>query len=91
MFGGSYREGVDVWAAGVSFFKMVCGYTPFESEYLIQTKDNILGGELVFPEIFNNYSIELKELISKMLTRDVNNRASMSDCLIDDWLSDAPE
>lgn len=64
---GSYREGVDVWAAGVSFFKMVCGYTPFESEYLIQTKDNILGGELIFPEIFNNYNIELKELISKML------------------------
>lgn len=31
MFMGSYREGVDIWAAGVMLYKMICGRTPFES------------------------------------------------------------
>jgi hypothetical protein len=42
-----------VWAAGVSLFRLVSGFTPFESGYLSQTKDNIMGAELLFPEVFN--------------------------------------
>lgn len=29
--GKSYREGVDVWAAGITLFQLICGRTPFES------------------------------------------------------------
>ena len=41
MFEGGYREGVDVWAAGVLLYKLVTGQTPFESEYHHQTIQNI--------------------------------------------------
>jgi serine/threonine protein kinase len=27
--GGGYDERVDLWALGISIYKMVCGYTPF--------------------------------------------------------------
>jgi serine/threonine protein kinase len=29
MFSGGYREGVDVWAAGILLYRLVCGSTPF--------------------------------------------------------------
>jgi calcium-dependent protein kinase len=31
MFSGGYREGVDIWAAGILLCKLVTGRTPFES------------------------------------------------------------
>ena len=46
MFAGSYREGVDIWAAGVLLYKMICGFTPFESEYHSETIKNIREGKL---------------------------------------------
>lgn len=29
MFGRCYQQGVDIWAAGVLLYKLVCGRTPF--------------------------------------------------------------
>ena len=46
MFYGGYREGVDVWAAGILLFKLVAGQTPFESEYHHQTIQNIQNSKL---------------------------------------------
>lgn len=41
---------VDMWALGVTIFKLMTGSTPFESEYHSDTISNIVKGELVFPE-----------------------------------------
>ena len=49
MLAGSYRESVDVWAAGVVLYKMICGRTPFESEYHSETTKNIVDSPLTFP------------------------------------------
>ena len=40
--GGGYDERVDIWAAGITAYKLISGKTPFESEYHSQTIENIL-------------------------------------------------
>ena len=46
--GGGYDEKVDVWAAGITLYQLVTGKTPFQSQYLTETIDNIQKGQLVF-------------------------------------------
>jgi len=48
--GGGYDEKVDIWALGVTIYKLITGYTPFESDYHSDTITNILKGELRFDE-----------------------------------------
>lgn len=66
--GGGYDERVDLWALGVTIYKLVTGYTPFESEYHSDTVSNILKGTFSFDDpIWLNYSPFLKDFISHLL------------------------
>lgn len=47
--GGGYDQKVDLWALGVTMYKLMTGVTPFESEYHSQTISNIIKGEFSFP------------------------------------------
>jgi len=59
---------VDMWALGVTMFKLMTGYTPFESEYHSETISNIMKGEYVYPQsIANKYSKSPRNLISRFL------------------------
>jgi serine/threonine protein kinase len=40
---------VDLWALGVTMFKLMTGFTPFESEYHNETIANIMRGRYQFP------------------------------------------
>lgn len=42
--GGGYDEKIDLWALGVTVYRLITGYTPFESEYHSDTIANILKG-----------------------------------------------
>ena len=46
--GGGYDERADLWALGVTLYRLVTGYTPFESEYHSETVANIIKGEVKF-------------------------------------------
>lgn len=89
MFEGGYREAVDIWAAGVVLYWLVCGKTPFESEYHSETIKNIREGELDFPKEFNKFSQNIRALIAKMLARNPENRADAYSCLRDPWFDGA--
>lgn len=42
--GGGYDERVDLWALGATIFKLMAGFTPFESPYHNETIKNIVKG-----------------------------------------------
>lgn len=42
--GGGYDERVDLWALGATIFKLMAGFTPFESPYHNETIKNIVRG-----------------------------------------------
>ena len=75
--GAGYTEAVDAWAIGISLYEMITGSTPFASEYLSDTKDNILKAEIDFENpIFLTYSPLVKDLISNLLKKDPKERIS---------------
>ncbi len=42
--GGGYDEKVDVWAVGITLYQLITGKTPFQSQYLSTTIENIEKG-----------------------------------------------
>lgn len=85
MFSGGYGQGVDVWAAGVLLYRLVCGRTPFESEYHHETIQNIREAPLAFPAAFDRYSSGLRQLVSQMLERNPEKRPDVGACLKHIW------
>ena len=86
--GGGYDELVDMWALGVTVFKMMAGFTPFESEYHSDTIENIMKAELKFPpSIEARFSKQAKMFVTRLLKRRAE-RPSAKDCLKDLWFID---
>jgi len=78
--GGGYDERVDIWALGVTIFKLVAGYTPFESEYHSETIANIVKGEVSFEEkVWGKYSSFAKDFVSRLL-KEKSQRMSLRQC-----------
>jgi len=70
--GEEYSFGVDWWSLGTLLFEMINGLPPFyvnDNEELMYEK--ILYAPLQIPDIFSN---DAKDLISKLLERDPNQR-----------------
>ena len=86
--GGGYDERVDLWALGVTIYKLVAGYTPFESEYHSATVTNILKGELKFEDkIWMRYSPFLKDFVSRLL-KDRDHRMTLRQAETHLWLQE---
>ncbi|KAK4882130.1 hypothetical protein RN001_005449 [Aquatica leii] len=84
-----YGLKIDVWAAGVILYILLCGYPPFVSQDNDQEKlfDCILSGQYDFPdEYWNDVSMYAKELIQNMLQLAPELRFSAEDVLDHPWL-----
>ena len=46
--GGTYDEKVDVWSVAVTLYKVITGVTPFESNYIGETINNIQNAPVNF-------------------------------------------
>ncbi|KAK1886845.1 Serine/threonine-protein kinase DCLK2 [Dissostichus eleginoides] len=86
-----YGLKVDIWAAGVITYILLCGFPPFRSENNMQEDlfDQILLGRLEFPSPYwDNITDSAKELIGKMLQVNAEARYSAQDILSHPWLTD---
>jgi doublecortin-like kinase 1/2 len=89
-----YGLKIDVWAAGVILYILLCGYPPFVSQDNDQEKlfDCILSGQYDFPdEYWKDVSNLAKELIQNMLQLAPELRFSAEDVLDHPWLSIASQ
>ncbi|CAJ1052498.1 serine/threonine-protein kinase DCLK2 isoform X4 [Xyrichtys novacula] len=85
-----YGLKVDIWAAGVITYILLCGFPPFRSESNLQEDlfDQILQGHLDFPSPYwNNITDSAKELIGKMLTVNAEARYTAQDILSHPWVT----
>ncbi|KAF6083858.1 doublecortin like kinase 1 [Phyllostomus discolor] len=86
-----YGLKVDIWAAGVITYILLCGFPPFrgsgdDQEVLF---DQILMGQVDFPSPYwDNVSDSAKELITMMLLVDVQPRFSAVQVLEHPWVND---
>ncbi|XP_053316625.1 serine/threonine-protein kinase DCLK2 isoform X2 [Spea bombifrons] len=86
-----YGLKVDIWAAGVITYILLCGFPPFRSENNLQEDlfDQILVGKLEFPSPYwDNITECAKELISCMLQVNVEDRYTAEQILCHPWVSD---
>ena len=83
---GEYDEKCDIWACGVIFYILLCGYPPFNGETDDEIYEAILSGKVQFPEEdWDQVSQEAKDLIKKMLTKDPKKRISALYSMQDVW------
>jgi serine/threonine protein kinase len=84
--GGGYDERVDLWALGVTIYKLVTGVTPFESEYHSDTVAAICRGIPSFEqEKWEGYSPSLVSFVSLLLKR-AEDRMAVSQAERHLWL-----
>uniref|UniRef100_A0A667YH42 non-specific serine/threonine protein kinase n=1 Tax=Myripristis murdjan TaxID=586833 RepID=A0A667YH42_9TELE len=88
---GGYGLKVDIWAAGVITYILLCGFPPFrgssdDQEVLF---DQILMGQLEFPlPYWDNVSDTAKALIRSMLEVEVDQRYTALQVLEHPWVTD---
>uniref|UniRef100_A0A3B1JPQ0 Serine/threonine-protein kinase DCLK2 n=1 Tax=Astyanax mexicanus TaxID=7994 RepID=A0A3B1JPQ0_ASTMX len=86
-----YGLKVDIWAAGVITYILLCGFPPFRSERNQQEElfEQILLGRLEFPAPYwDNVTPSAKDLIGKMLQVNVSARYTAEEVLSHPWVLD---
>uniref|UniRef100_A0AAG5DHT1 non-specific serine/threonine protein kinase n=1 Tax=Anopheles atroparvus TaxID=41427 RepID=A0AAG5DHT1_ANOAO len=85
-----YGVKIDVWAAGIILYILLCGFPPFVSPENQQEQlfDAILNGYFDFPAPYwNNIGDSVRDLIINMLQSDPELRFSSEDILDHPWLT----
>nr|ABO65213.1 phosphoenolpyruvate carboxylase kinase [Kalanchoe pinnata] len=85
--GREYTEKVDVWSCGVILYIMLAGIPPFYGESATEIFQAVLRGNLRFPtRPFHSVSPAAKDLLKKMLCKDVSRRLSADQVLRHPWM-----
>ena len=80
-----YGKSVDIWALGVTLYKMLCGHFPFKAVSHKALYSKISKGNFKF---VTELSINVQTLLSKMLCVEVSNRATIEQVLQEPWLAE---
>ncbi|KAK6929784.1 Protein kinase domain [Dillenia turbinata] len=86
--GREYNEKVDVWSCGVILYVMLAGIPPFYGESAPEIFEAVLRANLRFPSrVFHSVSSLAKDLIRRMLCKDVSRRFSADQVLRHPWIT----
>ncbi|ONI26671.1 hypothetical protein PRUPE_1G038800 [Prunus persica] len=86
--GREYGEKVDVWSSGVVLYIMLAGFPPFYGETAEEIFEAVLRANLRFPvRVFNGVSASVKDLLRRMLCKDVSRRFSAEQVLRHPWIT----
>ncbi|XP_050210381.1 serine/threonine-protein kinase PEPKR2-like [Mercurialis annua] len=82
-----YSEKVDIWSAGVLLHALLVGTLPFQGDSLDAVFDAIKKANLDFESgIWESVSKPARDLVSRMLTRDVSARLTADEILRHPWI-----
>ncbi|XP_015087438.1 phosphoenolpyruvate carboxylase kinase 1-like [Solanum pennellii] len=86
--GRDYNEKVDIWSAGVILYIMLAGMPPFYGESTEEIFEAVLRANLRFPtRTFRSVSPAAKDLLRRMLCKDVSRRFSVEQVLRHPWIT----
>ena len=89
--GKEYNEKVDVWSAGVVLYIMLAGFPPFHGDSAVEIFEAVIRGNLRFPiRVFQSVSPAAKDLLRRMLCKDVSRRLSAEQVLSKSYFTFTP-
>ncbi|KAL5558555.1 hypothetical protein UlMin_034766 [Ulmus minor] len=84
---GKYSEKVDIWSAGVLLHALLLGVLPFQGDSLEAVFEAIKNAKLDFQTgNWESISKPARDLIGRMLTRDVSARITADEVLRHPWI-----
>ncbi|KAI3898743.1 hypothetical protein MKW98_000856 [Papaver atlanticum] len=90
--GRDYNEKIDIWSAGVILYIMLSGIPPFYGDSAAEIFEAVLRGNLRFPtRIFHSVSSSAKDLLRRMLCKDVSKRFTAEQVLRHPWITSGGE
>lgn len=83
-----YNEKCDIWSCGVILYILLSGMPPFNGQSDQEIMKKVRAGKFSFSDpAWNNVSSDAKDLITKLLTYDVEVRPSAEVALQHPWIT----
>ncbi|ESP01587.1 hypothetical protein LOTGIDRAFT_139521, partial [Lottia gigantea] len=79
----------DLWSVGAMAYTLLCGSTPFQADSDPEILEKVMEGNFQFPPIFDKFSLDSKDFISKLLVLEPSKRLTMEDSLNHPWIKNA--
>lgn len=83
---GVYNNSCDIWSIGVILYVLLSGFLPFFGDTQEELFDKILTGSYSFSnKVWDDISPTAKDLVTKMLTLNEEDRPTAKQCLEHPW------